>query len=99
MPTAVYTMPYAVSFVTMTRPNPSRIGTAEERVMTVTVWAHDAEEAVAEVRRLCTEGGKVFTRCLDATVPVSTVGHQAVPIARELILNDAMCVLKIGELE
>lgn len=99
MPAKVLTMPYVVAFVTMSAPNPNRIGTAEERTISAVVWATDAEAAIAEMRRLCAESNRQFIRCLDASVPTSTMGHTQVPIAREMILNDPMCSLKLSDLE
>jgi hypothetical protein len=92
-------MPYVVAFQTMSTPNPNRLGTAEERTISAVVWAIDAEVAISEAKRLCAEAGREFIRCLDASVPVSTLGHTQIPIAREMVLNDPMCTLKLGDLE
>lgn len=80
MPENSPTMIYNVAFWTWSQPNPERLGTAEQVIGQIRVWAKNADDAIDIVRKIAVKKDHEY---------VGTVSADAVTgVYREQILND-----------
>lgn len=77
-----YTLLYVVTFTSYAAPDPSRLGTAEKVAMTMQVWAKNADEAIAEAKRIAEKERQEWTNLLSVDVVNG--------VLLEKILNDPL---------
>ena len=76
------TLLYDIAFLTWSEPNPERLGTAEQAIAKMRLWGRNADEAIADAKKIADMKSLEWVSLIAATVVEG--------IVLEYILNDSM---------